>query len=264
VAALDRSGALIAYDASNGKHLWTKSIDTYYPRKDMAVSSGAVFALTAYKLNAYNARTGALNWQATVASINSGYTAEQFGGVADGVVVVSGISWVEGVSLTNGHIVWRHNFDAIAPLWPLVSPQAVVIHECVSICETSIESAYDPKTGHLLWSKSAGGGPWPEGPPEWLGSGVLVSWTVSDPGEVWLRDPRTGNTYSTWQSPNTSLKFAAADASRIYIVNIDSSALAIARPPDPEQTATTPKARPSGSATRHTAAKATVGAPYPW
>lgn len=235
------TGQIYAYNATTGIPMWTSAQNSqlaYGHPEDFTIAAGTAFILTAHNLAAYDAHSGRLNWLAAVTDSDDPLQeAQQLGGVADGRIIVTGGSWVEAFSIASGHELWGDAVGGSDPLWPLVSQQIVIIHTPCSANDTNCQSGQDvgldAMSGRQLWSEPAGT-QWTNevAPGEWLGSGMLLQW---EPGSnaanntITAIQPRTGKTLKTWNISGTMPQYVMADNNKLYIVNYDSSVLAVHR-----------------------------------
>lgn len=237
VAAVSDHGQIFAYNATTGKHVWTSvqgadQLAFDHP-EDFTLVSGTAFLLTAHNLAAYNADNGRLKWLVPVVYAADPLGAQQLGGVVQGRIIVAGDSWIEAFSTRSGRELWRDSLPNSGPKWPLVSSQVVVANICEAIgCGVGQMLGFNPVNGKQLWSlPTAGQWNFEEPPGEWLGSGTLLQWQPgSDTDNTIIEiQPNTGTTLKTWNINGTMPQYVLADSAKLYIVNYDSSVVAVHR-----------------------------------
>lgn len=232
------TGQIYAYNATTGIPMWTSAQDDQlgldHPQ-DFTIAGGTVFVMTDHYLAAYNAHDGRLKWLAMLTSPDGNSQAQQIAGVVADRVIVTGDSWIKALSIRSGRELWRDPLPDSSPKWPLVSNQVVV----ANICEGNIDCTsgqmlgFDPVSGRQLWSlPTIGEWNFEEPPGEWLGVGLLLQWQPSLAGvnnTIIAVQPTTGKTIETWNVGGTMPQYVVADATKLYIVNYDSSITAVHR-----------------------------------
>jgi outer membrane protein assembly factor BamB len=238
VAAIanQRTGQVYAYNATTGIPMWTSAQDDqlgFDHPQDFTIAASTAFIMTDHYLAAYNAHDGRLKWLVTLTSPGDNSQAQQIAGATSGRIIVTGDSWIEALSISSGHKLWRDSLPDSGPKWPLVSAQVVIANVCEGDvdCTSGQMLGIDPMTGHQLWyHPTVGEWNFEEPPGEWLGAGRLLQWQPGpDPSDNTIAEIqlRTGKTLKAWNVNGTMPQYMVADSNKIYIINYDSSVVAV-------------------------------------
>jgi len=191
-------GVVEALDATTGASVWRKRLRVPL-HSAPTIEGGRVFAVTDdNELYAFNASDGAVIWtyQGIIESARM-LTAPAPAVVGDTVIAPFASGEVVALRVQNGGVLWQDTLTASGRLTPLASLNDIssgpVIADgyVIATSQSGVVSAFDLRTGQLIWSQPAGslGFPWVAGDFVYMVTveGEVVCLSKLDGSIVWIQ-----------------------------------------------------------------------------
>ncbi|WP_344932921.1 outer membrane protein assembly factor BamB family protein [Actinoplanes nipponensis] len=219
-----------AYQLASGRNLWARQqpdggSDGF---EDVGAGAGTIVILTKTTVAGLRASDGSLRWRVPLGAKGDPASASDIAGISSDRVIIEGTTWVQARSIHDGRVLWRYSLAENSQT--LTSDKVIVIKGCPPkiTCDVPAMIGLDARSGRPLWTVKLAT-PYPSS--GWLYGGILLIWwpTGSDETVVRAIVPLSGRSVRDWTIPSTNAKAVLADKNRLYLVNSDSSVVAVSR-----------------------------------